>query len=549
MAAPAGVPQVTVDGSALPARAAALLELTVVEDHVMLPARFELHFRDPGATVLEESGLRIAAEVAIAVATESGAAQELVRGDVAALEAEYDGDGSRVVARGFDRTHRLTRGARTESYRDVTDADVLRALAGRASVPLGRIEDPGIVHPTLQQVGVSDWAFLHDRARTLGYTLAMRDGRLDFAPPPAADDAPEPGGYEASDPLQLVLGRNLVSFRLSLSAATQVGSVEVRGWDPTRRGAVVGRSGPRAAVASASADPQRLASAVGSPEHARLRASFTTQAEVDAAAAAAAEDIGAASVEADGVAAGDPALRAGRAISVGRVGTDFEGRYVLTSTRHQIDARGYRTRFTISGRRDSSLAGLLHGMAAGERRRMPSVATGIVSNVDDPDGHGRVKVHLPWLGDEIESDWLRATQLLAGPGHGAAFLPEVGDEVLIAFERGDAHRGFVLGALFNGVDTAAVDGAPVASGRVLQRGISTPGGHKLVFVDGGAETRVVLGSGGELTLEASRGLKLTAGGDLEVEATGNLKLRANRGVAIDAGGGVVDIKGVQINLG
>jgi phage protein D/phage baseplate assembly protein gpV len=534
------VPQVSVGGQPLSDECARLLEITVVEDHVMLPARFELHFRDPHAVVLDRSGLRMAAEVSIGVPEPSGAVQELVRGDVVTLEVLFDEHGSRVIARGFDRAHRLTRGARTESYRDVTDADVLRTLAGRASVPLGRVEDPGIVHAILHQIGQSDWSFLSSRAQEVGYALGLRDGKLDFAPVAAASDGPDPGDYAATNPLQLVLGRNLESFRLNLSAAAQVSRVEVRGWDRDRRMAVVGQAQAGTRAAAARSGPELLAAAVGSPAHSDVRGSFASQAEVDAAARAVAEDIGATSVAADGTAFGDPALRAGRAISIGRVGPDFEGRFLLSATRHRLDARGYRTHITVSGRHDASLPGLVADLAARGAPRLPGLAAGIVSDVGDPAGQGRVKVHLPWLGDDVETDWLRAVQLLAGSGHGAAFLPDVGDEVLVGFERGDGRRGFVLGALFNGIDAAQVDGAPVSGGHVVRRGIASKAGHRLVFVESGP-AKVELHGAGDVTVEAA--------GDLTLEATGRLTLSAQRGIEIDGGAGSVDVKGLTINLG
>jgi uncharacterized protein involved in type VI secretion and phage assembly len=76
-----------------------------------------------------------------------------------------------------------------------------------------------------------------------------------------------------------------------------------------------------------------------------------------------------------------------------------------------------------------------------------------VSDANDPAKQGRVKLTFPWLSDDYVSDWARTLQPGAGKNRGAMVLPEVGDEVLVAFEQQDPQRPYVLGGLFNGIDT------------------------------------------------------------------------------------------------
>jgi uncharacterized protein involved in type VI secretion and phage assembly len=86
--------------------------------------------------------------------------------------------------------------------------------------------------------------------------------------------------------------------------------------------------------------------------------------------------------------------------------------------------------------------------------RITGVVIGIVTNNKDPDGLGRVKLRFPWLSGSTESDWARVATPMAGNGRGLYFLPEVDDEVLVLFERGDVRFPFVIGALWNGKDQA-----------------------------------------------------------------------------------------------
>jgi uncharacterized protein involved in type VI secretion and phage assembly len=99
-----------------------------------------------------------------------------------------------------------------------------------------------------------------------------------------------------------------------------------------------------------------------------------------------------------------------------------------------------------------SLINTLRSSDREKENRFFGVVVGIVTNVDDPDDLGRVKVKFPWLADDQESYWARISNLLAGNGYGSWFLPAVGTEVLVAFEHGDIRFPYVLGMLWNGQD-------------------------------------------------------------------------------------------------
>ena len=94
----------------------------------------------------------------------------------------------------------------------------------------------------------------------------------------------------------------------------------------------------------------------------------------------------------------------------------------------------------------------------------------LVSNIDDPDELGRMKVTFPWLGDKSESHWARVAVPGAGNERGVLIMPEVGDEVLVAFDHGDPRLPYVIGGLYNGKDKPAVP-APWTTARSCKRAI------------------------------------------------------------------------------
>jgi phage baseplate assembly protein gpV len=381
---------------------------------------------------------------------------------------------------------------------------------------------------------MTDWDFLSARAREIGFVVSVTRGELNFHAPNSASDERTRGAEGAAQELEL--GRDLESFRPRVSSMSQVSEVEVRGWDPARKEAVVASARPTGWGAAIRERRDVIAGVFGEHRHVTVDRALAQHAEVDEVAWALAEDIGSSWAEADGVAQGDPRLRAGRAVDIGLVGHPFEGRYMLTTTRHVFDERGYRTIFTVSGAQERSLLGLAslgatNGDGTGAGRQLAGVVSAIVSGVEDPERLGRVKLRFPWLSDSYESDWARVATFAAGHSYGAAFLPAVGDEVLVAFEHGEIRRPYVLAALYNGVDKPDLGGRLTASGAVVRRGLRSSAGHRLTFVETGG-TRV----------------ELSASGDLVVEASGRLELTARGGVSIDGGGGEVKVTGTAIRL-
>ncbi|MCP4664709.1 MAG: phage tail protein [bacterium] len=120
--------------------------------------------------------------------------------------------------------------------------------------------------------------------------------------------------------------------------------------------------------------------------------------------------------------------------------------------------------------------------------RVTGVVIGIVTNLDDPDGQGRLKVKYPWLQDDSESPWARVVSFMAGAGRGGVFRPEVDDEVLVAFEHGDMRRPYVLGGLWNGTDAMPAERGADADNHV--RLIKSRSGHLIVLDDTGGEESI-----------------------------------------------------------
>jgi uncharacterized protein involved in type VI secretion and phage assembly len=121
--------------------------------------------------------------------------------------------------------------------------------------------------------------------------------------------------------------------------------------------------------------------------------------------------------------------------------------------------------------------------------RILGVMIGLVTNNQDPEKMGRVKVEFPTLSQQNESNWARIASPMAGKERGLYFLPEVGDEVLVVFEHGDINFPYILGALWNGKDKPPGDNS---DGKNDQRIIQSRSGHKIILDDKEGEEKIII---------------------------------------------------------
>lgn len=171
--------------------------------------------------------------------------------------------------------------------------------------------------------------------------------------------------------------------------------------------------------------------------------------------------------------------------------------------------------------------------------RWPGVYPALVSDIADPDGQGRVQVTLPWSPDSAGSryeTWARLATLMAGRNRGSWFVPDIGDEVLVAFEGGDPRRPYVIGALWNGADEPpeSMDPAGRNTRKVIrsrngvrvflddsdgqeQLVLETPGGQRVALTDGPGAVEVTDSNGNSVRLEAS-GITVNASAKVTITA-------------------------------
>ncbi len=149
-------------------------------------------------------------------------------------------------------------------------------------------------------------------------------------------------------------------------------------------------------------------------------------------------------------------------------------------------------------------------------RRFSGVMIGTVKEVVDPNGEGRVRVEFPWLGGTSQSYWASVVSLMAGKDRGAFFMPEIDDEVVVAFDRGDTNHAYILGFTWNGRDKPP-------STAVRERMIRSVNGHAIRFLD----STPVNGNKGGIVIEDAHGNMITlSNGKVAIKSVAVLEIEA-----------------------
>jgi phage protein D/phage baseplate assembly protein gpV len=464
----------------------------------------------------------------------------MMLGEIASVEPSFPQSGApTLTVSGYDRSYRLRHDVPDRpAFLFTNDSLIATQIALEAG--LIPVVDPSPFPPVKSLPRTApDMALLKERALANFFEVFVHWDKLYFRFPRPQTEA-----------VSLAWGRNLSSFTPRLSHAGLAGMQVVRGYNEDLALSIVGVA--TTAGLDLDAVLERLGEAgVGALAALGRRvagnAPVTSPVDASALARALLQDILDGLYEATGSCIGLPDLQAGSYVEVTGVGKRFSGRYRLTKVSHVLDQGGYRTEFEVTQRAGSTLLSLLRKATVdtpppNRREPITGVVVGTVRTVDPI----RYKVGVN-LANTPPTDVVEAscTTFTAGPGRGAYFLPEPGDQVLLAFAEGDITRGYVLGSLWSaGPKPAQLPG--------VQR-LRSKAGHTItlddltstIVVEHPAGASITMAADGSVSIGATTGrIAVEAAGDLAlVSRTGRITLDAAQGVAVSARSGDVAVTG------
>jgi phage baseplate assembly protein gpV/phage protein D len=422
----------------------------------------------------------------------AGKPEPLFTGQVTASELCYTSDQGRSLrVRGYDLLHQLRKRQSVRAHVQVTTRDLARELVADLGLTIQAAE-PGPLWKQLIQHRQSDFELLQESAEHGGLYLTVRGNVLHLLTLRGSGET-----------VPLALGETLLEARIEMNADTLYRSVATTGWNSSLMETHKGQAAhPRSGrVVATELLPSRVG---GSGKHALVdedivsddHAAGMAQAELDLRTAR--------EVTFWGVAEGDPRLQPGIPIEVTGVAEAVAGRYVLAAVTHSIDTqRGFLSE--VSSMPPSPR----------ERTRGNVAAPGIVTQIDDPEKRGRVRVSLPTYGD-VETDWIPVLSAGAGGKKGLMAFPDIGDHILLLLIHEDPGQGVVLGGLYaeQKPPDVGIDG-----GSIKRYTLQTPGGQRLLLDDSKQTFRVENSDGSFYELGPHK-VRLHSAVDLEIEAPG-----------------------------
>ncbi len=460
--------------------------------------------------------------------------RSLFNGQIVSLEMNFGAGGVELLCRGYDRSHVLMRSRRAQTFQNMTSSDIVTKIVQAAGFSPD-CDSSGDPHEFVQQDNETDWDFIWRLAERVGFEFVVEDTIAHFRKP------------VADDPVQLEWPTTLRSFAPRVTASQQVQEVTLATQDPKTKQAISVTADTADQVAEIGVDRETIANAFSAEPMHIASEPVKTQSEGSAVAQALLDKLANGYIAAEGVTPGNPDIKTGIAIQVSGLGNKYSGTYRVAAVTHVLRGGStYETRFANSSAH--TLLGSVGGPhGSGVSPFGSQLVLGIVTNNSDPDGLGRVRVKYPALGDDVEGNWARIASVSAGNARGVMMLPVVGEEVLVGFEHEDTTRPYVLGSLFNGVDTPGDDLTHGQDGSFCllsdQEIVAT------------SKQDMKLTSQGALTINVQNGTTLNDQGQVQVtgqgvtiQSNGDLTIQGQSSVTITCGGSQIQVSSSGVTV-
>lgn len=482
MARKTRTPTIKVEGSPLASDVEGeLLELRA-RSSVHEAGELTLRFRDPYYALFDKASFNVGDGIEVLLPDASNALTAVFKGEITTVGTEHErGEHSVPVClvRARAGSHRLATAATYKAYLNQSIGDIVTEIAGRHGLT-AECDDTGGPEEYLLQAG-TDHAMVTHLAHELGFEWFVDDKVLHFRERPA-DGGPT---LKRSDD-------TLLRFSARYTGIHTPSALKVYGWDPQTQedfsgdaDSVLGSPGPEVLGSDAAfvTDSYDKAKSTFGTDLVLGAPAARDASEADTIAKSVALELLSAGLEVDGLAYGDPAIKAGGQVTLEEVGSRLAGTYYVTEVEHEFGVRQETvTAFRCRAHRHEPPR-LATGAGGDDGWGRTGLVLAVVTNINDPEGLGRVKVWFPSLGPDAESDWARVVIPGVGESRGFDVRPEVNDEVVVGFERGDLRFPFVLGGVWSGKYKPPEEDTS-SDGHVVRRQIVSRVGHAITISDG-----------------------------------------------------------------
>ena len=456
----------------------------------------------------------------------------IFEGSVTSIGIEVEARRTQLIIGAHDASSALGRSTVSTSRLNMSAKEIISSIASDFGLTADIEADLGKEpFPHFQETGTA-FQVVTDIARTYGCEWFVKGKKLVVK-----------RRVEAA-PIKLSGDTDLRRFSARFSAIDQMKSVTVRQWDSVQQKvseSTLVQSGPSdVPIAGRGQSKSKAAQKPGAGVAMPGRGTAALQPKTLAAGMD--ERSQAAMLTGRGEVDVRSELVPGARIKLEEVKTEWNGTYYVTAAEHVFGVnKPFVTRFTLGGLEPATLVDLLGQPQPGTRERLASgLAIGVVTDNKDPDGLNRVKVRLPILSDDNESWWTRLVSAGAGSDRGWAIVPEVNDEVVVAFAHGDINQPYVIGGLWSKKNLPPDVPGMISDSAVHSRTFVSRKGHRLEFHDDqgdgkdfielklkNATTKLYLGEDKIELYSADKAIQVKTGdATIDLTKTGDVKIKA-----------------------
>jgi len=371
----------------------------------------------------------------------------------------------------MDKSTLMMKAKKSKIWNKKKHSEIVKEIAGNYSLKVDP-SDTKTVHEEVKQGNQSDYDFVKYLAKLNGCEFFAVGDNLYF----------RTLHETVKSSLALSVGKRLNKFSCKEDLGTQVGGIKVKGYNAEKK-LIEGMKNEVKDSGSGDADGIKALKAKGKSTVHEISLPVNSKEEAEKIAESLLKNVSLGYITGTGNCVGIPELMAGRYLKVDGIWAKTKEAKTLymTKVNHTLSSNGFKTEFHV-GRKTQSLAGD-KGPLSGiddESRKIYGVVVGEVVDIKDDKNWGRIKAKLPDRFEDIQLDWARMAVPMAGKGMGTYFLPEPGDQVLIAFRNGDIKEPFIIGSLWNEKEAPPEKNE---DGKNFIKKIKSKKAHEIIFND------------------------------------------------------------------
>lgn len=435
------------------------------------------------------------------------------------------------------------------------DSAIIQSIVGTYSGLSVTVDSTTQQHPFVYQRMATDWDFILSRAEFCGYIVTLDGDSIKIGKPE----------FTGSAVLRLAVGDSLISFSADISAENQPTTIEAHAWDQKTQTLLSSTAAEPSLNSQGDLTPKTMSSML-SQTALKLNSPVplsTDELKTWAEGILLRKRLSALRGTAKFV--GSALAKTGTLAELAGVGAKFNGNAFISSVKHNITGEdGWNTtiKFGLDAGLISQKQDFSFEEAGGQLPAIHGIQIGTVKKLSsDPDGANRIQVTLPSPSDTSADVWARYTNFYATNTAGSGFMPEIGDEVAVAFFDGDPRFPLILGSLYGSKNaspnTPSDDNNYIKS--IVTKAklkltmddekkaiiIETPGGNKITFSDDSKSIELADQNSNSIKMSSS-GIELKSAKDIKLTATGGITLDATAKVTIGAKQDVA-ITGLNVN--